>query len=129
MKKPKSYAIMTLLAAVVAYYAWNLSASGRTTIDWIVLILIGSVILWNLFGLGRRLHAIGGGKSIWHIMRTLLFWTVGLYNTDLAAPGEPRGWPFYIGCALVALAALDSIALWRLEQSSLSAEAPEKQGQ
>jgi len=118
MKKPRSYVVLAILASVAAFYAWRLSASGRGTVDYVVLALIAAAVLWNLVQLGRRLYRFGGRKALWHLQRTLLFWIIGLFNTVLAAPGEPRSWKFWLGCALLAAAALDTVALWHKERAS-----------
>ena len=75
--KPRSYLVNGALACAVMFFASNLSRSGRTAIDWIVLGLVALAILWNLLGLGRRLYRSGGGRALWHMVRTLTFWAVG----------------------------------------------------
>jgi hypothetical protein len=110
---------MTILASVVAFYAWRLSATGRGAIDYVVLALIALAVLWNLVQLGRRLYRAGGARNLWHLLRTLLFWIAGLSYTVLAVAGDPRNWMFWPGYAVLALAAFDTVALWHKERACI----------
>lgn len=111
MKKVKYYSTYCALAGAVLYFAWDLSRGDRGPIDWAVLGLAGSALLYNLFMLGRRLYAAGGGKALWHLQRTLLFWIIGLFNTLLLRPEDAGSWKQIIGWLCLALAAADSIGL------------------
>lgn len=118
MKQPRSYVLTTGIAAVVLAYAVRPSASGRGVVDWIVMGVAGSAILWSLLGLGMRLHRAGGGKAVGHLPRTLALWLVGLMNTVWAVPGQGRTWKWWVGAGLLALAVVDSILLYHKEQRS-----------
>jgi len=119
MKQPRSYLVNGVLACVVLYYASSLSSSDRGAIDWTVMGLVALAILWNLFRLGQRLYRAGGGKDLWHLQRTLLFWIIGLLNTLFARPEDVDSWKYYVGWAFLAIAAADAVALFRKERASL----------
>jgi hypothetical protein len=106
------------------YYVLDLSQSGRTAIDWAVIGLVSAAILWNLVQLGRRLHRAGGGKAVWHLQRTVLFWIIGLLNTALLRPADVGSWKNWAGWAFLLLATLDSIALFLKERQSIVTPAP-----
>ena len=116
MRKARSYTVNGALAAAVLCWALYLSRSGRTAIDWTVIGLVSLAILWNVVNLGRRLHLRGGGKAVWHLQRTVLFWIVGLLNTALVRPADAGSWKNLAGWVFLVLAAADTIALWRKEQ-------------
>ena len=118
-KKPPLYLVNAGLASVVLYYVLDLSRSGRTAIDWTVIGLVVGAILWNLVQLGRRLHRFGGGRAVWHLQRTALFWIIGLLNTLLIRPEDAGSWKNWVGWALLLVAVLDSVALFRKEQQSV----------
>ena len=122
MKKVHSYLVNALLACGVMYWVLDLSRSGRGAIDWTVISLVTLAILWNLFQLGRRLHQSGGGKAVWHLTRTLMFWIIGLFNTTLIRPEEVGTWKNYLGWALLVVAAFDTVALYRKERSLTTSE-------
>lgn len=84
--------------------------------------VVGVAILWSLWGLGRRLDRVGGGKAVGHLMRTLTFWIVGLMNTVLAEPGRGRTWEWWVA-VMLRLAFADSVALYRKEQRARRPEA------
>lgn len=119
MKKPRSYLVNGLLASVVLYFAQSLSRGDRHVIDWVVMGLVGLAVLWNLFRLGQRLYGTGGGKDLWHLLRTLLLWVIGLGNTVLARPEVIGSWKFYAGWAFLLLAAVDTVVLYRKERVSM----------
>ena len=54
--KKTSYLVNAVLASAVMYYVLDLSRSGRTLIDWVVIGLVSCAILWNLIQFGRSLH-------------------------------------------------------------------------
>lgn len=124
-RRPGSYLVNGALACGVMYYALDLSRSGRTTIDWVVLGLVALAVLWNLLGLGRRLLQVGGGRAVWHLVRTLGFWMVGLLNTVLVRPEDVGSWKHVLGWVFILTAGADSVALYRKEQSAISERADE----
>jgi len=126
--KPRSYLINGGLATGTMFFAWNLSRSGRTTIDWIVLALVALAILWNVLGLGRRLYRSGGGRAVWHLLRTLTFWTLGLLNTVWIRPEHAGSWKNVLGWVLLVTACVDSVALYRMEQSQARARPADTTG-
>jgi len=116
--RTRSHGVNALLAGAVMYWVLDLSRSGRTAIDWTVIGLVGLAIAWHLFQLGRRLHAVGGGRALWHLLRTLVFWAVGLRGV-LAHSG-----PQLLGWGVLVLAIADSVALVRRERSGLQPLSP-----
>lgn len=124
-KKPDSYLALAVLASGVMYFALRLSRSGRTAIDWTVIGLVAAAIGWNLVQLGRRLQQLDGGKSVWHLLRTITFWIVGLLNSALIRPEDVGGWKNWIGWGFIALAVFDMILLGVKERSGVSPPADE----
>ncbi len=126
MKKPGSYLVNGLLACAVLYFALSLSRSGRGAVDWAVISLVGLAILWNVVNLGRRLYRAGGGRDLWHLQRTLLFWILGIFNTALIRPEEAGSWKNILGWILVVVAAADTVVLYRKERAATKppADAP-----
>lgn len=120
MKQPRSHLALGALACAAFYFAYSLGSSGRGVIDWTVLGLLGLAVLWNLGRLGQRLYGHGGGKDLWHLLRTLLFWILGLFNTALIRPEDVGSWKYFLGWALLALAALDTVLLYRKERAVMS---------
>jgi len=118
--KPRSYLVLALLACAILYWALYLSASDRGIVDWIVIAAVIAAIVWNLIRLGRRLHAVGGARAVWHEMRTVVFWILGLTSTVWARPGARGSWTWWVGMALLVLALADSIVLYRKERRSAS---------
>jgi len=116
-RPPRSYLVNGGLASAVAYFAIDLSRSGRGVVDWVVLALIFGAVSWNLVQLGGRLHAAGGGPAVWHLLRMLIFWTCGLSGVLRAAAAGAATWQEALGWGLLVAAAFDSVALYRLEQS------------
>jgi hypothetical protein len=113
-----------LLAAGVLAYAVHLSASDRGVVDWVVIGLAATVVLWNVVQLGRLLHARGGGRALWHGQRTLLFWILGLGNTVWVAPEDAGTWRVWVGGVLLVIAVADTAVLIRRERTFLRASAP-----
>lgn len=126
-KKPPSYLVYAALACGVLYYVLELSSSGRTFVDFTVIALVVGAITWNLVQLGRRLNECFGGKAVWHLQRTVLFWIVGLMNTALLRPEHEGSWRVWVGWVILMLAALDTIALFRKEQTAISTATPQPQ--
>jgi hypothetical protein len=124
MKRPRSYLALAVLASGTLYFAYSLSASGRTLIDWVVLGLVCLAILWNLFKLAQRLYRAGGRKDLWHFQRTLLFWVIGLLNTLFARPEDVGSWKYYLGWGFLAIAIADTIALHFKERAAIDAAEP-----
>lgn len=77
MENKTSYVAMSLLSSAGLYFAWRVSALGRGPVDWTVIGLVLLAVLWNLGNLGIRLYRTGGGRSLWHLQRTLLFGSLG----------------------------------------------------
>ena len=123
MKKPGSYVVNGALASGVLYFVLDLSASGRTFIDYAVIGLVVTAILWNVVQLSRRLYATGGGKAVWHVQRTVLFWIVGIFNTVLLRPEHVGSWRPWVGAAMLTIALADTIALFLKERRSLQTAA------
>jgi len=124
-KKPRSYVVLAVLASGALYFAISLSSSGRTWIDWTVLGLFSLAVLWNLVQAGRRLYRSGGGKDLWHLQRTLLFWVIGLLNTALIRPEDVGSWKYIAGWAMLVLAAADTILLVRKEHAAMAPDLAE----
>jgi hypothetical protein len=117
-KSSKSYLVNTVLACGVLYWVLDLSRGERTVIDWAVIGLVVGAIVWNLVQLGLRLHEAAGGKAVWHLQRTVLFWILGLLNTALIRPGDVGTWKHWLGWVLLLLAATDTVALFLKERQS-----------
>jgi len=126
MKKPRSYLALAVLASATLYFAYSLSSSGRTAIDYTVMGLIALAILWNLVRLGQRLYRAGGGKDLWHLQRTLLFWVIGLFNTLLARPEDVGSWKYYLGWLFLVIAVADTVAIARKERAAVGPVEPPK---
>ena len=118
MKKPRSYVALAVLASCVLYFAFSLSSSGRHLIDWIVLSLISLAILWNLTQVGRRLYRTGGSKDLWHLMRTLLLWILGLGDTVFIRPEDAGSWKYIAGWVFLVLAVVDTVLLAMKEHAA-----------
>lgn len=117
MKQPRSYLVLAALGCGVLFFAYDLSRGDRGPVDWVVLGLVSGAILWNLIQLGRRLHRGGGGKDLWHLQRTLLFWVIGWLNTALVRPADVGSWKNVLGWVFLGLAAMDSFLLYRKERA------------
>jgi len=61
------------------------------------------------------MYRAGGGKALWWVQRTVLFWLLGLMNTLWRSPEHPGGWRAGVGWALIAFAVIDTILLLRAE--------------
>lgn len=121
-KRPVSYAARAALAGATLYYAQDLSRGDRHAVDWVVLALVAAAIAWNLVQLGRLLLRAGGGRALWHLQRTVLFWILGLRNTAWVRPEDVGTWTHVVGYALLGIAALDTVALAVKEHRIASAE-------
>jgi hypothetical protein len=129
MKKQPSYVVNGILASCALYFVLRLSSSGRTTIDWVVIGLVVLAVFWNLFRLGQRLNRAGGGKDLWHLQRTLLFWVIGLLNTAWIRSVDVGSWKNVIGWCLVVLATLDTVMLYRKERASMPQQSADSSGE
>lgn len=108
-----------VLSGAVLFYVAELSLGDRNVIDWSVIALVGGAVLWNLLHLGRRLRRVGGRKGVWHMLRMVLFWVIGLMNTAFLRPEDVDGWRNWVGWAFVVIAALDTVALAFKERKAL----------
>jgi hypothetical protein len=117
MREPRSYVVLSALAGGVLFYALRLSRFDRGPVDWAVIGLIIAAILWNLIQLGRRLHRSGGGKAVWHLQRTVLFWIIGLLNTVFLRAEDLGSWKNWVGWAVLLIAAGDTVALFLKERA------------
>jgi len=111
MKQSRSFVALGLISAGVLYYAWLLSQTSRTWLDWVVIGLAGAAALWSFVGLSIRMYASGGRRSLWHVQRTLLFWIVGFLNTALIRPEHIGTWRNTVGWIMIILAAVDTACL------------------
>jgi hypothetical protein len=111
-----SYSIRGLLAAAVLYFALDLSAGDRGLVDYVVIGLIVAAILWNVLQLSRKMYALGGQSAAWHVLRTTLFWIIGLGYTVWVRPEDAGTWRNWMGYAVLILAVADTIALYSKER-------------
>jgi hypothetical protein len=125
-KRPSSNVILALLATGVLYFVLDLSASDRGVVDYVVIAIVICGILWNLILLGRRMYEYGGGKALWHVQRTVLFWIIGLGNTVWGRPEYVGTWRNWLGWLVLVAAICDSIALFRRERSILEQRSASK---
>lgn len=116
-----SYVANGCLAGAVLYFALHLSSSGRTAVDYIVIVLIVSAIAWNLFRLSQRLYRSNGSKEVWHVLRTVLFWIIGLGNTVFVKTVDAGTWRNWLGWIMLGLAVADTIALFFKERAVMRA--------
>jgi len=107
-----SYVVNGCLAGGVLYFAFHLSSSGRTAVDDIVIVLIVCAIAWNLFRLSQRLYRSNGSKEVWHVLRTVLFWIIGLGNTVFVKTADAGTWRNWLGWIMLGLAVADTVALF-----------------
>ncbi len=114
MQPVRSYGVNGVLAScVLAFVAWNRDAWSPAS--WIIIGLLALAVLWNLLQLGRRLHLHGGGRDLWHLQRTLLFWVIGILNTALIRSADVGSWKNLLGWAMLLLASVDTLMLIRKE--------------
>lgn len=116
----RSHVAMSVIGSVVMAFFVRLSAGDRGPVDWVVIGLVGGVVLWQLWCLGRRLHAHGGASALGHEGRAVALWLVGLMNTVWAVPGSEGTWKWWVGTAMLVLAAADTIALFIKERRMLT---------
>ncbi len=114
-----SYVVRAVLASCVLFYAFRLSSPGRTLVDYTVLLLVTSAILWNLVQLARRFIREGRPGDVWHLLRTVLFWVVGIKSTVLR-PAPLQSWEGALGLLMLVLAALDTVWIHRKEREMLA---------
>ena len=116
MKKSDSYLVNTALACGILYYVVDLSAIGRTFVDWTVIVVVGGAIAWNIVRLALRLLEARSGRDVWHLIRTLSFWLVGLANTAWVSAESSGTWVSWAGWLFLFAAVVDSVLLYQLEQ-------------
>ena len=119
MKRAHSYALNGMLAGGVLYFVLDLSRGDRGTVDFVVIGLVCAAIAYNVVRLGLKLNAAGGGKALWHLGRTLLFWGIGIAAFVRAGPESVTWFKPLEGWVFVALAAADSVALYLRERGSM----------
>lgn len=119
--KRSSNVVNGCLASAVLYFVLDLSSSGRTWIDYAVIALVVAAIAWNVVQLARKLYAAAGAAGAWHVVRTVLFWIIGLSNTLLIRPQEVGSWTRWLGWVILLAAAGDTIALF-LKERALSGD-------
>ncbi len=119
MKKQALYLVNSVLATGVLYYVLRLSRGDRGVVDGVVIGLVCCALGWNLVQLGRRLCRRGGGRDLWHLLRTITFWIVGWLNTGLIRAEDAGTWKNWLGWALLLIAAADTIALFLKERRAL----------
>ena len=73
---------------------------------------------WNVLQISRKLHRVEGRAGVWHVQRTVLFWIIGIFNTAMVRPGDVGSWKNWLGWLLVALAAMDTVLLFRRERAA-----------
>lgn len=114
MKRPPVYGVNAALASGVLYFVLDLSRGDRGPVDWIVIGLVVSAVLYNLVRLGARLYTSGGGRALWHEVRAAVFWAVGLSTlaaTSGNAAASAAGWELAVGWLMIALALFDTVWL------------------
>ncbi len=119
--------VRALLATGVLYFVLDLSAGDRAVVDWVVIAVVAAAIVVNLVQLVRLMYPSRGAGSVWHVLRTVLFWIIGLSNTLWVRPGDAGTWRNWLGWVILALALTDTVVLLRKEKAlirELSAEAP-----
>lgn len=116
-KRHSSYVVNGCLAGAVLYFALHLSSPGRTVVDFVVIALVLSAIAWNLFKLSQRLHRSNGSKEVWHVLRTVLFWIIGLGNTVFVKTVDAGTWRNWLGWIMLGLAVADTITLFFKERT------------
>ena len=57
MKPPRSYLVNGGLASAVLYWVFDLSRSGRTVVDWIVVGIVAELAAWDLSDLEATLQS------------------------------------------------------------------------
>jgi len=119
MKKSKSHFVNSALAAVIFYYALELSDGSRTAIDYSVIGLLGLAISYNLIQCARRLHSLGGWKNVGHLARTLLYWFVGIFNTLLLNPELQNTFRPWLGGVFIVAALLGSVEVAKRERGNV----------
>ena len=116
-----SYVVNGCLASAVLYFVLDLSSDGRTWVDYLVIGAVVAAITWNVVQLARKLFAAAGNAGVWHVLRTLIFWIAGLFNTVLIHPGEVGSWRYWFGWLILSIAAGDTVALF-FKERRLSAD-------
>lgn len=60
---------------------------------------------------------------MWHLIRTMALWVVGLLGSAHPGAEDAGSWSHVLGWALVGVAIVDSVALYRREQVPSGARA------
>ncbi len=121
-RKRTSYVVNGCLASAVLYFVLDLSSSGRTWIDYTVIGLVIAAIAWNVLQLARKLYRAAGAGGAWHVMRTVMFWIAGLFNTVLIRPEDVGSWQNWFGWILLLIALGDTVALFIRERALVRAQ-------
>lgn len=123
-RKPRSHVVLAVIGSVAMAYVLRLSAPERGPVDWVVIAAVAAAIAWQLWRLGVRLYAVGGSEAVWHELRTLGFWLIGLMNTVWAVPGDEGTWKWWGGVVVLLVAAADTVAVYLRERRALRGAAP-----
>lgn len=120
-----SAVVRGLLATGVLYFVLDLRAGDRGLVDWIVIALVGAAIAYNVVRLSIHMYAGAGGRALWHVERTVLFWAIGLMNTVWIRTEHVGTWKNWIGLGVLAIAIVDTVVLFRRERRIIDAHAVE----
>lgn len=123
-----SYVVNGCLAGAVLFFVLHLSSSGRTVIDFTVIALVLGAIAWNLFKVSQRLYRSDGSKEVWHVLRTVLFWIIGLGNTVFVKAEDAGTWRNWLGWVVLGLAVADTVSLFLKERSVMKESSPAASG-
>lgn len=122
MQRPRPlHTVRAAIGGVALFYAVRLSSGDRAALDWVVLSLVSGWVLWNLAALARQLGAGSAPAGGWWVLRTASFWIVGWLNTGLIRPEDRGSWKHTLGFVILAVAALDSLALLLAERRAAEA--------
>jgi len=111
---PRSYTALAMLCGCALLYASTMARSSVTPIDIAVIVFLCAALLWNLFQLGRRLARPGQLRDVWHLVRTVGFWVIGLLDT-WGRLDRPASWQQIIAWAILVIAAIDTFLIARKE--------------
>jgi len=117
-KRRVSYVVNGCLASAVLWFVVDLSHDGRSWIDSLVIGVVVAAIVWNVAQVSRRLAAAEGGAAASRPLRTVGLWVVALFNTLLLRPEDVGSWRTWVGWAVLALAVVDTCALYLRERAA-----------